>query len=68
MIFRGAFRHPFHNRFICAAHTNADIDYTLETAGEVFPRFLQEIKNNGRVISLSPVLYFLIADINPAPV
>jgi len=36
MIARGIFLHPHHNWFICAAHTEEDIDCTLETADEVF--------------------------------
>lgn len=36
MIARGVFSHPHHNWFICAAHTDADIEYTLDTANTVF--------------------------------
>jgi glutamate-1-semialdehyde 2,1-aminomutase len=43
MISRGIFLHPHHNWFICAAHTDEDIDYTLEIAKEVFPEVLREM-------------------------
>jgi glutamate-1-semialdehyde 2,1-aminomutase len=43
MISRGIFLHPHHNWFICAAHTDEDIDYTLEAAQEVFPEVLGEM-------------------------
>jgi glutamate-1-semialdehyde 2,1-aminomutase len=36
MIARGVFLHPYHNWFLCAAHTAADIDYVLEMAGAAF--------------------------------
>jgi glutamate-1-semialdehyde 2,1-aminomutase len=36
MIARGVFLHPFHNWFLCAAHTEADIDEVLEAAGAAF--------------------------------
>lgn len=36
MIARGVFLHPYHNWFLCAAHTEAEIDHTLEVADEAF--------------------------------
>jgi glutamate-1-semialdehyde 2,1-aminomutase len=45
MISRGIFLHPHHNWFICAAHTDEDIDYTLETADEVFPEVRKEMES-----------------------
>ncbi|MGD2041774.1 MAG: aminotransferase class III-fold pyridoxal phosphate-dependent enzyme [Anaerolineae bacterium] len=36
MIARGVFLHPYHNWFLCTAHTMEDIDYVLETAGIAF--------------------------------
>ncbi len=36
MIARGVFLHPHHNWFLCAAHTEEDVDWLLETADEVF--------------------------------
>jgi glutamate-1-semialdehyde 2,1-aminomutase len=36
MIARGVFLHPYHNWFLCAAHTMEDIEYVLETAGIAF--------------------------------
>ena len=36
MIARGVFLHPYHNWFLCAAHTDADIAYVLEMAGISF--------------------------------
>ncbi len=43
MISRGVFLHPHHNWFICAAHTDADIDHTLEAADDVFRIVQQEL-------------------------
>jgi len=45
MIGRGVFLHPHHNWFICASHTDEDIEYTLETAEEVFPKLREELKD-----------------------
>lgn len=36
MIARGVFLHPYHNWFLCAAHTDADIDHVLEVACTAF--------------------------------
>jgi glutamate-1-semialdehyde 2,1-aminomutase len=36
MIARGVFLHPHHNWFLCAAHTDADVDQTLEMADACF--------------------------------
>jgi glutamate-1-semialdehyde 2,1-aminomutase len=36
MIARGVFLHPHHNWFLCAAHTESDIDEILETAEAAF--------------------------------
>ena len=36
LIKRGVYFHPWHNMFICAALTDADIDQTLEIADEAF--------------------------------
>ena len=33
---RGVYLHPWHNMFLCAAHTKADIDRTLEVTEEAF--------------------------------
>lgn len=33
---RGVYFHPWHNMFICAAMNEADIDFTIEAAGEAF--------------------------------
>jgi glutamate-1-semialdehyde 2,1-aminomutase len=43
MIDRGVFIHPHHNWFICAAHTDADIDYTLEMADIAFKVTREEL-------------------------
>ncbi len=43
MISRGIFLHPHHNWFICAAHTDDDIDVTLETADIVFLQVRKEL-------------------------
>lgn len=43
MIARGVFLHPHHNWFICAAHTEADIDYALEMADVAFDLTRQEL-------------------------
>jgi glutamate-1-semialdehyde 2,1-aminomutase len=36
MIARGVFLHPYHNWFLCAAHTESDIDEVLEAADAAF--------------------------------
>lgn len=36
MIARGVFLHPYHNWFLCAAHTPADIDFVLSMADQAF--------------------------------
>ena len=36
MIARGVFLHPYHNWFLCAAHTESDIDEVLEAADSAF--------------------------------
>jgi glutamate-1-semialdehyde 2,1-aminomutase len=36
MLARGVYVHPWHNMFLCAAMTNADIDKTLDAAEESF--------------------------------
>jgi glutamate-1-semialdehyde 2,1-aminomutase len=36
MIARGVFLHPYHNWFLCATHTEADIDEVLEAADAAF--------------------------------
>ncbi|MDR3507324.1 MAG: aminotransferase class III-fold pyridoxal phosphate-dependent enzyme [Caulobacteraceae bacterium] len=36
MLKRGIYMHPWHNMFICAAMTEADIDHTLEVAEDAF--------------------------------
>jgi glutamate-1-semialdehyde 2,1-aminomutase len=46
MIARSVFLHPYHNWFLCAAHTDQDIDCTLEAAEEAF-----------KVTARLPVLY-----------
>lgn len=33
---RGVYFHPWHNMFICAAMTEADIDHTLQVADDAF--------------------------------
>jgi glutamate-1-semialdehyde 2,1-aminomutase len=43
MIARGVFLHPHHNWFLCAAHTDADIDETLEKAEIAFRRVKEEV-------------------------
>ena len=36
LIKRGVYFHPWHNMFICAAMTEADIDFSLEAAADAF--------------------------------
>lgn len=36
MLQRGVYVHPWHNMFLCAAMTEADIDMTIDAAGEAF--------------------------------
>lgn len=43
MIARGVFLHPHHNWFLCAGHTDADVDYTLEMADRAFGLTRQEL-------------------------
>ncbi|MGD2207341.1 MAG: aminotransferase class III-fold pyridoxal phosphate-dependent enzyme [Anaerolineae bacterium] len=43
MIARGVFLHPHHNWFVCAAHTDADVDYTLEVADQAFALTRKEL-------------------------
>jgi glutamate-1-semialdehyde 2,1-aminomutase len=45
MIARGIFLHPHHNWFLCAAHTDADIDHTLDTADLAFELTKQEFQD-----------------------
>jgi glutamate-1-semialdehyde 2,1-aminomutase len=33
---RGVYFHPWHNMFICAAMTDADIDFAVEAADDAF--------------------------------
>ena len=51
MIARGIFLHPHHNWFICAAHTEADIDCALETASDVF----QNLEVNLRELMINEI-------------
>jgi glutamate-1-semialdehyde 2,1-aminomutase len=48
MIARGIFLHPYHNWFLCAAHTMEDIDYVLETAGIAFERTQRACRDGRR--------------------
>ncbi len=36
MLARGVYMHPWHNMFLCAAMTDADIDLTVAAAGDAF--------------------------------
>jgi len=36
LIRRGVYMHPWHNMFICAAMTEADIDFALNVADDAF--------------------------------
>src|SRR5690606_38913209 len=36
MLARGVYMHPWHNMFLCAAMTDADIDLTLAAADDAF--------------------------------
>ena len=42
---RGVYFHPHHNWFVSAAHTDADIDRTLEVADEAFVRAVAGERN-----------------------
>jgi glutamate-1-semialdehyde 2,1-aminomutase len=42
-ISRGVFLHPHHNWFLCAAHTDADVDYALEVADVAFDLTRKEL-------------------------
>jgi glutamate-1-semialdehyde 2,1-aminomutase len=36
MLARGVYVHPWHNMFLCAAMTEADIDFALNVADDAF--------------------------------
>lgn len=42
MLARGIYWHPWHNMFVCAAHTEADVAQTLEAARESFAILARE--------------------------
>jgi glutamate-1-semialdehyde 2,1-aminomutase len=46
MIARGVFMHPYHNWFLCAAHTEADIDHALDMADAAFELIRRECRNS----------------------
>ena len=57
MLAQGVYMHPWHNMFLCAAMTEADIDQTLEAAERAFGLLRKEAAN------LPPVakMQFLVA-------
>lgn len=57
MIRRGVYLHPWHNMFMNAAMTAADIDFALEKAGESFP----QVRASLETIEPHPILMKLMA-------
>lgn len=49
---RGVYFHPWHNMFICAAMTEADIDHTVEVADDAF-RFVRDAGTLPRIEKLA---------------
>jgi glutamate-1-semialdehyde 2,1-aminomutase len=47
MIAQGVFLHPYHNWFLCAAHTKADVDHALDAADVSF-RLTMQKRTSGR--------------------
>ena len=50
---RGVYLHPFHNMFICAAHTEADVRRTLEVTDDAFAALRKAEPSLGPVAKLA---------------
>lgn len=57
MLARGVYVHPWHNMFLCAAMTDADIDLTVTAAGDAFAALAKRRSN----LAPHPVLVALAA-------
>jgi glutamate-1-semialdehyde 2,1-aminomutase len=57
MLERGVYVHPWHNMFVCAAMTEADIDFALDAAEASFA----ELRNNAATITPAAKMAFLTA-------
>ncbi|HQP20448.1 MAG TPA: glutamate-1-semialdehyde 2,1-aminomutase, partial [Phenylobacterium sp.] len=57
MLDQGVYMHPWHNMFLCAAMTDADIDLTLDAAERAFTQLRKEAPTLGPV----PKMQFLVA-------
>lgn len=57
MLDQGVYMHPWHNMFLCAAMTDADIDLTLDAAERAFGQLRKEAATLGPV----PKMQFLVA-------
>jgi len=57
MLARGVYVHPWHNMFLCAAMTDADIDLTVTAAGDAFAALAKRRSN----LEPHPVLVALAA-------
>lgn len=55
MLRRGVYVHPWHNMFLCAAMTEADIDQTLEAADQS----LAALKRTGRLAPVEKMAFLL---------
>ena len=56
MLRRGVYVHPWHNMFLCAAMTPADIDQALDAADESFEVLAKELPTLGPVEKMSFLL------------
>ena len=52
MLKRGVYVHPWHNMFLCAAMTKADMDFAISAASEAFT----EIRDQGSKLQPHPVI------------
>lgn len=57
MLARGIYLHPWHNMFLCAAMTDADIDLTLDAAEDAFAA----VTSGRRVLEPNAKMSFLLA-------
>jgi glutamate-1-semialdehyde 2,1-aminomutase len=57
MLRRGVYTHPWHNMFMCAAMTNADVDFALEAADGAFA----ELRSRKASLEPHPIVVMLLA-------
>jgi glutamate-1-semialdehyde 2,1-aminomutase len=53
MLGRGVYVHPWHNMFLCAAMTEADIDQTLAAAEAAFGALKRQVRDLAPVEKLA---------------